>query len=370
MAARVRRPRTKLRAETKSALVSLRDNLAAIDAHVVSIQRPVHAVRDLIGQVKAPLAFPGRLHQDLTDLHRLLASLRTTVTPLAILPGPIGPAARGLKQALEALAGPPASGSIGRARDVAGKVDKALKPLRDLVAKIEKPVAEAAATIDQIQASVAYLRDMVARVVAHYGTAPPADVEACAAKLNEPVAAFRAALDVAAARISTFFATIEAALRAALAVLKPVGDVVRTVQKVLGVFRGKAMKAVLNALERFSNGIKPYVDKVEFVVRRAIDSVLKKLGINVSAFTGFFRKVIGALDPMKSVERAVNAALASVKAFVAKLVDATGVAALLEELAALKRQLAQAVEAFLRSRCKAVLDPDSGRFAPAVSRRR
>jgi hypothetical protein len=153
-------------------------------------------------------------------------------------------------------------------------------------------------------------------------------------------------------------------------VLKPVGDVVRTVQRVLGVFRGKAMKAVLNALERFSNGIKPYVNKIEFIVRRAIDSVLKKLGISLSAFTGLFRKVIGALDPMKPVERAVNAALAAVNAFVAKLVDASGIAALLEALDALKRQLAQAVEAFLRSPCKAVLDPDSGRFASPAPRRR
>lgn len=95
---------------SRSATIALRDNLAAVDAHVTTLQKPVRAVQELIGQVKAPLEFPRSLHQDLTDLHQLLASLRVTVTPLSLLPGPIGPASRSLKQALEALAGPPQSG--------------------------------------------------------------------------------------------------------------------------------------------------------------------------------------------------------------------------------------------------------------------
>lgn len=362
------RRRTRQRAKarppvSRSATIALRDNLAAIDAHVTTLQKPVRAVQDLVGQVKAPLAFPRSLHQDLTDLHQLLASLRVTVTPLSLLPGPIGPASRSLKQALEALAGPPQSGSIGRARDLVGRVDTQIEPLRRLVEKIENPVANAVAAIDAIESNVAYLRDMVAGVIAHYGSRPPKDVDACAVRLNVPVAAVRAALDGAAARVAGFFAAIEKALRSALAVLQPIGDVVRVVQSVLGVFRGKAMKAILGALTRFSNGIKPYVNKVEFVVRMAMNRLLKKMGLSVDTFTAYIRKVIDALNPMKPIERAVNAALASVRKFLAQLVDVSMIDALLQTLLDLKRQLYQAMEAFLRSQCKAVLDPDSGRFA-------
>ncbi len=348
---------------SRSATIALGDNLAAIDAHVTTVQKPVRAVQNLIGEIKAPLAFPRSLHQDLTDLHRLLASLRVTVTPLSLLPGPIGPASRSLKQALEALAGPPQSGSIGRARDLVGRVDTEIEPLRRLVERIEAPVANAVAAIDAIESSVAYLRDMVAGVIAHYGSRPPKDVDACAARLNVPVAAVRAALDEAAARVAGLFTAIQKALRSALAVLQPIGDMVRVVQNVLGVFRGKAMKAILGALTRFSNGIKPYVNKVEFVVRMAINRLLGKMGLSVDTFNACIRKVINALNPMKPIERAVNAALAAVRKFVAQLVDASMIDALLQTLLDLKRQLHQAMEAFLRSRCKAVLDPDSGRFA-------
>ncbi|MCG3144576.1 MAG: hypothetical protein HONDAALG_02012 [Gammaproteobacteria bacterium] len=348
---------------TRSATIALRDNLAAIDAHVTTVQKPVRAVQNLIGEIKAPLAFPPRLHQDLTDLHQLLVSLRITVTPLAILPGPIGPASRSLKQALEALAGPPQSGTIGRARDLVGRIDTEVEPLRRLVEKVETPVANAAAAIDAVESNVAYLRDMVAAVIAHYGPLPPEDVDACAARLNKPVAAVRAALDEAAARAAGFFTAIETALRSALAILQPIGDTVRAVQKVLGVFRGKAMKTILAVLTRFSNGIKPYVNKVEFVVRMAINRLLRKMGLSVDAFTACIHKVIDALNPMKPIERAVNAALASVRKFIAQLVDASVIDELLEFLSDLKQQLLQAMEAFLRSRCKAVLDPDSGRFA-------
>jgi hypothetical protein len=350
-------------AEPQSATIALRDNLAAIDAHMTTVQKPVRAVQDLIGQIKAPLAFPRSLHQDLTDLHQLLASLRVTVTPLSILPGPIGPASRSLKQALEALAGPPQSGSIGRTRDLVGRIDREVEPLRKLIEKIEAPVANAAASIDAIESNVAYLRDMVAGVIAHYGAQPPKDVDACAARLNKPVATVRTLLDEAAARVAGFFATVEKALRSALAVLKPIGDVVRAVQSVLSVFRSKAMKAILGVLTRFSNGIKPYVNKVEFVVRMAINRLLKKIGLSMDTFTGYIRKVINALNPMKPIERAVNAALASVRKFIAQLIDVSAIDELLQILSDLKRQLSQAMEAFLRSQCKAVLDPNSGRFA-------
>jgi hypothetical protein len=360
-----RRPLARIasRAEARSELVALRDNLAAIDAHVAAIQRPVHAVRSLIEQVKAPLAFPARLHQDLTDLHQLLASLRTTVTPLSLLPGPIGPASRALKQALEVLAGPPRTGSIGRTRDLVGEIDRRLEPLRKLVQKIETPVAETAKAVDAMAASVAYLRAMVASVIARYGENPPEDVEACAAKLNEPIASLRAALDEVAARTAALFAAIEAALRSALAVLKPLGDALRTIQQVLGVFRGKAMRAIRSAIERFANGIRPWVNKAEFIVKTAINRILKKLGVSVGSFAGYLRKVIGALDPMKPIERAVSAALGAVKRFIAALVDASGIAELLATLAELKDRLARAVEGFLRSQCKAVLDPEPAGFA-------
>ncbi len=365
MAAR-RRTRQRVTArspESRSASIALRDNLAAVDAHVTTIQKPVRAVQELIGQVKAPLAFPRSLHQDLTDLHQLLASLRVTVTPLSLLPGPIGPASRSLKGALEALAGPPQSGSIGRARNLVGRVDTEIEPLRRLVERIETPVANAVAAIDAIESSLAYLRDMVAGVIAHYGSLPPKDVDACAARLNAPLAAVRAALDEAANRVAGFFTAIEKVLRSALAVLQPIGDVVRAVQNVLGVFRGKAMKAILGTLARFANGIKPYVNKVEFVVKMAINRLLRKMGLSVDTFTAYIRKVIDALNPMKPIERAVNAALASVRKFIAQLVDPSMIDALLQTLLDLKRQLYQAMEAFLRSQCKAVLDPDSGRFA-------
>jgi hypothetical protein len=343
--------------ESQSQLVALRDNIKAIDAHITSIQRPVHAVQDLIGQVKAPLAFPGALQQDLTDLNRLLASLRTVVTPLSILPAPIGPASRALKQALEVLAGPPQSGSIGRMRDLAGQIDKALKPLRDLVTKIETPIKNTAETIDAMEGTVAYLRDMVAGVIARYGVQPPDDVEACAAKLNEPIARLRVVLDQAAATMAKYFAAIEDALRSALAVLRPVGAVVAAVRKVLDVFRGKAMQAIIKVMTRFSNAIKPYVNKAEFIVKMAINRILKKLGIDATKLAAQIRKVIDALNPMKPIERAVSNALAAIRAFVAKLVDASGITKLLEQLADLRRALAQTLEAFLRSQCKAVLDP-------------
>ncbi|MCG3202051.1 MAG: hypothetical protein NFCOHLIN_01924 [Gammaproteobacteria bacterium] len=353
-----------------SATIALRDNLAAIDVHVTAVQKPVRAVQDLIGEVKAPLAFPRSLHQDLTDLHRLLASLRVTVTPLSLLPGPIGPASRALKQTLEALAGPPQSGSIGRARDLVGRIGTEIEPLRRLVERIETPVADAVAAVDAIESNVAYLRDMVASVIAYYGSQPPKDVEACAARLNTPVAAVRAVLDETAARVAGFFAMIEKTLRSALAVLKPIGDVVRAGQSLLSVFRGKAMKAILGVLTRFSNGIKPYVNKVEIVVRVAINRLLRKIGLSMDTFTGYIRKVINALNPMKPIERAVNAALASVRKFIAQLIDVSAIDELLEILSDLERQLTRAVEAFLRSRCKAVLDPAPGRFARGHGPRR
>lgn len=365
------RPRAKRRDEQEqSALLALRDNLAAIDARLDSIRRPVHAVQNLIGQVKAPLAFPAALYQDLDDLHDLLSSLRTVVMPLSILPAPIGPAARGLKQALEVLAGPPKTGSIGRTRAVVGEIDRKLQPLINLVERIETPVENTAATLDAMAGSIAYLRDMVARVIAHYGAQPPEDVQACAAQLNEPIAWLRAALDQAAAAMVQLFNGIEAMLRSALVVLKPIGEVLRTVQSVLSVFRGKAMKAIINGLSRFANGIKPYVNKAERVVRKAIDSVLKKVGVSLSAFEGYFRKVINALNPMKPIERAIANARTAVIRFVSRLVDTRALTALLEQLVAIKTRLAQALETFLRSQCKAVLDPDGPRPRPRVSSRR
>jgi hypothetical protein len=339
-----------------SQLVALRDNIKAIDAHVTSIQRPVHAVQDLIGQVKAPLAFPGALHQDLTDLQRLLASLRTVVTPLSILPAPIGPASRALKQALEVLVGPPGSGSIGRTRDLAGQIDKALKPLRDLVTKIETPVKKTAETIDAMEGTIAYLRDMVAGVIARYGVQPPEDVEACAAKLNEPIARLRAALDEVASSMAELFSSLEAALRSALAVLRPLSAAIDAVRRVLDVFRGKAMQAIIKVMTRFSNAIKPYVNKAELIVKIAISRILKKLGIDANKLAAQIRRMIDALNPMKPIERAIANALAAIRQFVAKLVDASGITKLLEQLADLKRQLAQILEAFLRSPCKALLD--------------
>jgi len=364
-----KRPRAAARVDQgKSQLVALRDNVNAIDAHLRSIQRPVHSVKDLIGRIKGPLAFPGALHKDLSELYRLLSSLRTIMTPLSILPAPIGPAARAFKQSLETLTGPPKSGSIGRARDLAGQIDRSLKPLRDLVAKIEKPVDDIAATIDEMEGRIAYLQSMVARVVARYGVRPPADVEACAAKLNEPIAAFRAALDKAAAQMARFFASIENALRSALAVLQPVGEALKAVRKVLGTLRGRAMQSIINVLSRVSNAIKPFVDKVEFVVNKVINGVLKKLGIKMGAFTRYIRKLMNVLNPLKPIEKALAKALASIRRFVAKLVDVRMITDLLAQLTELKRRLAQIVDAFLRSPCKAVLDADSGRSRARFAR--
>ncbi len=351
--------RQRRREQSASPLLALRDDLAAIDAHLNSLRRPVHAVQNLIGQVKAPLAFPGTLHQDLDDLHDLLSSLRTMMVPMSILPGPIGPAARGLKQALEALAGPPKSGSIGRTRALVGEIDRKLQPLIKLVERIEEPVENTAATLDAIAGSIAYLSDMVERVIAHYGDQVPEEVQACAAKLNQPIAELRDALDRAAAAMVKLFNAIEAMLRSALAVLKPIGAVLRTVHSVLSVFRGKAMKAIINGLSRFANGIKPYVNKAERVVRKAIDSVLKKAGVSLSTFESYFRKVISALNPMKPVERAIANARAAVVRFVSKLVDVGSLNAMLTQLVEIRNRLAQALDAFLRSQCKAVLDPDA-----------
>jgi len=363
------RPRTAARVDQgKSQLIALRDNLNAVDAHLRSIQRPVHSVKDLIGRIKGPLAFPGALHKDLSELYRLLSSLRTIMTPLSILPAPIGPAARAFKQTLETLTGPPKSGSIGRARDLAGQIDKSLKPLRDLVAKIEKPVDDIAATIDEMEGRIAYLQQMVARVVARYGERPPADVEACAAKLNEPIAELRAGLDKAAAKMAKFFSSIENALRSALAVLKPVGDALKAVRKVLGTLRGRAMQSVIKVLSRFSNAIKPFVNKVEFIVNKVINGVLKKLGINMGAFTRYIRNLMNVLNPLKPIEKALARTLASIKRFVAKLVDVHMITDLLAQLTELKRRLAQIVEAFLRGPCKAVLDADSGRARARLGR--
>jgi hypothetical protein len=347
-------------AATPSELQSLKDNLTAIEGKVAALGKPVHGLSDLITKVKAPLALPQTIMRRLDDTTTAMKGLRLLATALSWVPGPIGTGAKAADKALKPfVAKPPApKGYLGNARDIVADIDKTLKPARDAIEKIEKPVGKGVTATDAIDGKIVSLIAMADRLIAHYGAAPPAGIEACAKKLNGPLTVFLAQIEKAEAELGKGLATLNALLGALLAALTPLLDVAARLQKALGVFDSKAFRAVWSQVAKLVNALEPYRRKAAIILKAVIGKILKKIGIDARKVEKFFNGIVASINPLKPIQAVLAKLKAQLAAQVAKLIAAAGIAEKLAQLEALQKRLEKLLGTFLDGECRKVLMPE------------
>jgi hypothetical protein len=346
-------------AQAASELRTLRDQLGDIDGRLARLSAPLHETGALIGQVKAPLALPPLIIRRLDDATVALKAVRIVTTGLSWVPGPIGAGATAASRAIAPFVAspPPPRGILGNARTTMVGLDRTIAPIRTAIEKVEKPLATLTGRIDAVHAKVLSLLAMVDRLLAHYGDHPPPGIEACAARLNAPLATFLASLTKVEATLAEKLATLSAVLRDASAALAPLAEIADRLATVLRTLGSSAFQAVLKPLRSLVAALEPWRKRGEAILRMVLGRILKSLGLSLKAIDRAFSRIVSALDPMKPISALISRLDAALSEKLAALRKALGIDALLAAVQALMEQVERDIDAFLKSACGNTLAP-------------
>ncbi len=105
------------------------------------------------------LEIPEEIADDLTNLHRLLATSSKVLTALSIVPSPVGPFVGRTKTVVDKL-----TTGVGKAKTVAVKFDRGVAKIRKPLRKTNEVVAKAAGHLAQFQGAVRDSRKVLDRV--------------------------------------------------------------------------------------------------------------------------------------------------------------------------------------------------------------
>lgn len=337
----------------RSELQRLRDTLGALDSKVSAFGAPINQVRGAIRDARAPLDLPPKIIRALDDSHTALSTLRLATSGLGWVPGPIGTGAKAADRAIKPFLQPPPAphGLLRNSRGITADIDRALKPVREALDRIEGPIDRAAAAIDAIDARLAFLVTAVDRLLGHYGAAPPPGIEACAAQLNAPLQIALEVLLRLEAEAGKALAALAQALQALLAGLKPLIDVAAALDKALAALAAKPIRDVLAALRKLVSALEPYRRWSALFLERVLASLLKKIGISLAEIDRFFDRLIDAVNPLKPIAAMLASARARLAALAEEFLAAIGAAELLAQLESLQQQVEREIDAFLQSAC-------------------
>ena len=340
-------------------LQRLRDTLGTLDTKATALGTPLHRIQDAIHMVRAPLDLPAKLMRGLDDAHTAMAAIRIVTTGLSWVPGPIGTGAKAADRALKPFVQAPPSphGILRNARDMAAEIDRALKPVREAIDRLQGPVDRATAAVDSLEARLAFLATAVDRLLQHYGASPPPGVEACAAKLNAPLQVALDAILKLEPEAGRALDTLAKALLALLAGLQPLIDVAAKLDKALSALAAKPIRDVMAVMRKLVSALEPYRRWAEFFLKEVINTVLKKLGLSLAAIERFFDQLVDSINPLKPIATLLANARARIAALAEKLIAAAEIEEALERLQALQRQLEQEIDAFLKSACGGLMLP-------------
>lgn len=337
--------RRSLRISPTTQLAALKLNLDRLDADLRVVKDPVDELCRLIAAVKKPLTLPGTLATHLTDLRTLLEVVNGIAAAASWLPAPAGPAARALTNGLKVFLGPPKPGALTEMIDAARAVDKALAPARRAIEKLEKPAAQLAAGLGKVDATLLALSEVAGRLIARHGDQPPAEIEACARRLNDVLGPIAQAIDALKREALSGIAALADALRALLPSLEAFSSVVQALQSALA-----KLAPLRDALLQLKRALKA-VERVRKLGEKVVKALLKKLGLDVDKIERWMNAILQHINPFKSLARVLERLVAQLQRAIAGL---PGVDALLRTIGTVQRmvdRLHDALEDFAASEC-------------------
>jgi hypothetical protein len=335
----------RLSAAGPTQLSALKLNLDQLLRDLRLVKDPVDDLCRLIGAVKQPLTLPKTLETNLRDLRTLLQVVNSVASAASWLPAPAGPAARSLTTGLKLFLGPPKPGALTEMIDAAHAVDQALAPARKTIEKIEKPANKLAAGLGKVEHPLVLLAEITGRLIARHGANPPADIEACAARLNGALAPIARALEALKGDVATGIKTLADALRAVLPALEAFSGVVQALQAALG-----RLTPFRDALLRLKAALRA-VDRVRRWGEGVVKALLKKLGLDVNKIERWMNGILQQLNPFRSLKKTLDGLVASLRRAIANLPVADALLKMIGSLQALADELEAALEDFLASQC-------------------
>jgi hypothetical protein len=334
-----------LRSAAPTQLASLKGTLGQLLADLRLVKGPVDDLCKLIGAVKKPLTLPGTLETLLKELRTGLQVINSAASAASWLPAPAGPAAKATTNGLKPLLGPPKPGAVKEMIDTTHAVDQALAPARKAIAKIERPTGRLATALDKTEHRLTVLAELTDRLIARHGANPPAEIEACAARLEGVLAPIARALAILKREVASEVKAFADALRALLPALQAFSSVIRTVQTAL-----KKLKPLRDALQKLK-GTLNVVDKARKWGERVVKTLLKKLGLDVGKIERWMNGLLRQINPFKSLKKTLAGLVANLRRQIAKLPAVDTLLGIIGSVQALADKLEAALEDFLASQC-------------------
>ena len=326
-------------------LSALKQSLGEILADLRLVKGPVDDLCRLIAAVKKPLTVPKTLEKNLKELRTLLQVVNTVASAASWLPAPAGPAAKSVTTSLKLFLGPPKPGALQEMIDAAHAVDQALAPARKTIEKIENPAKKLAAGLGKVEHWLVALAEITDRLIARHGANPPADIEACAARLNGVLAPIARSLATmkreAAARIKALVDALDALVPA----LEAFSKVVQALQSALD-----KLAPLRDALQKLKQALS-VVEKVRKFGEKAVKALLKKLGLDVDKIERWMNGILQQINPFKSLKAALAKLVSNLQRAIAKLPGVDALLKLIGSVQALADRLEAAFEDFLASQC-------------------
>jgi hypothetical protein len=339
---RTRAPRLAAASTQLAALKITVDQLLA-DLRLVKV--PVDDLCGLIRAVKKPLTLPKMVAGKLRDLRTLLQVVNTVAAAASWLPAPAGPAAKAVTTGLKIFLGPPAPGGLAEMVELANKLDGALAKARTTIEKAEKPASRAAVTLAKAEQSLIVLADITTRLIARHGTNPPAEIEACAARLEAALAPIAREIERLKREAAAGFKVLAGALRALGGVLEPFSGVVQTLQSAL-----EKLEPLRDALLRLKQALS-VVERVRRLGERAVKQALKSLGLDVDKIESWMNGILQQINPFKPLKKAFAELAASVQRALANLPGVDALLTLIDSVRTAADRLQAALDDFLASEC-------------------
>ena len=340
--AAARRP---LRAAASTQLAALKITLDQLLADLRLVKTPVDDLCGLIRAVKKPLMLPKTVAGKLKDLRTLLQVVNTVAAAASWLPAPAGPAAKAVTTGLKIFLGPPAPGGLAEMVKLANDLDRALATPRTVIERAEKPANRLAATLAKAEQTLVVLADITARLIARHGTNPPAEIEACAARLEAALAPTAQAIGRLKREAAAGIKVLADALGALVGVLEPFSGVVQTLQSAL-----EKLEPLRDALLKLKQALS-VVERVRRWGENAVKQALKSLGLDVDKIERWMNGILQQINPFKPLKQAFAKLAASVQRALANLPGVDALLKLIDSIRALADQLQAALDDFLASEC-------------------
>ena len=246
---------------------------------------------------------------------------------------------------LKLFLGPPKPGALTEMIDAAHAADQALAPARATIEQLEKPANGLAAGLGKAADALVVLAEVTDRLISRHGANPPADIEACAARLNGVLAPIAQALDAAKREVATGIEALADALRALIPALEAFSGAVTALQSALD-----KLAPLRSALLKLKNALK-VVEKVRRLGERAVKALLRKLGLDVDKIERWMNGILQQINPFKSLKKALADLLARLRRAIAGLPGVDALLRMIDSLQALADRLEAALEDFLASQC-------------------